>query len=64
MFDFIAVVALAGGFLGIAILAGAPIGSAAPTGDGTLQTRLRGNLPYGPAIAVGGLWLVALLAPT
>jgi prepilin peptidase CpaA len=64
MLDFIATVALAGGLLGIAILAGAPIGSAAPTSDGTLRTRLRGDLPYGPAIAAGGLWLAALLAPT
>jgi prepilin peptidase CpaA len=64
MLDFITAVALAGGLLGIAILAGAPIGSAAPTGDGTLRTRLRGYLPYGPAIAAGGLWLAALLAPS
>jgi prepilin peptidase CpaA len=64
MLDFITAVALAGGLLGIALLAGAPIGAAAPTGDGTLRTRLRGNLPYGPAIAAGGLWLAALQAPT
>jgi prepilin peptidase CpaA len=68
MLDFITAVALAGGLIAIAILAGASIGSpeptAAPTGDGTLRARLRGNLPYGPAIAAGGLWLAALLAPT
>ena len=62
MLDFITAVALAGGLLGIAILAGAQIGAAAPTPDGTLRARLRGNLPYGPAIAAGGLWLTALLA--
>jgi prepilin peptidase CpaA len=68
MLDFITVVVLAGGLLGIAILAGAPIGTAAPaaapTGEGALRARLRGNLPYGPAIAAGGLWLAAVLAPT
>ena len=63
MLDFITAVALAGGLLGVAILAGAPIGSATPTPDGTLRTRLRGDLPYGPAIAAGGLWLAVLLAP-
>ena len=76
LLDFITAVVLAGGLLGIAILAGAPIGTVAPAAaptaapaagprrDGGLRTRLRGNLPYGPAIAAGGLWLAALLAPT
>jgi prepilin peptidase CpaA len=68
MLDFITGVALAGGLLGIAMLVGARIGSAlptgdGPTGDGTLRTRLRGSLPYGPAIAAGGLWLAASLTP-
>ncbi len=62
--DFIVVTAIVGGALGLAILAGAPIGSPAPTGDGTMRARLRGNLPYGPAIAVGGLSVALALALT
>jgi prepilin peptidase CpaA len=61
MVDFLAVTALIGGALGLALLAGAPIGPAAPTVDGTLRARLRGGLPYGPAIAGGGLWVTAAL---
>ena len=67
MLDFVMVTALAGGLLGLAILAGAPIGPAAPAipkspaGDATVRTRLRGGLPYGPAIAAGGLWVAAAL---
>lgn len=59
--DFLVITALAGGLLGIAILAGAPIGrpAGAVTGAGTLRARLRGGLPYGPAIAAGGLWVAA-----
>jgi prepilin peptidase CpaA len=60
--DFLLVTALAGGVLGAAILAGAPIGPAGPAGDATVRARLRGGLPYGPAIAAGGLWVAALLA--
>jgi prepilin peptidase CpaA len=66
--EFLTVVALAGGALGVAILAGAPIGPAAPASDGlpgegtTVRARLRGGLPYGPAIAAGGLWVAAHLA--
>ena len=61
--DFLAVTAIAGGLLGLAILAGAPIGQPA-TGSvgGPLRTRLRRNLPYGPAIAAGGLWIAATQA--
>jgi len=59
MVDFLAVTALVGGLLGLALLAGAPIGPVAPASDGTLRARLRANLPYGPAIAAGGLWVVA-----
>lgn len=65
MFDFAIVTALAGGLLGIAILVGAPIGPAvpaAPAGDATVRGRLRSGLPYGPAIAAGGLWVAASLA--
>jgi prepilin peptidase CpaA len=63
--DFIIVTAMVGGLLGLAILAGAPIGPVASTGDGcTVRARLRRNLPYGPAIAAGGLWAAAALALT
>ena len=30
-------------------------------GGATVRARLRGSLPYGPAIAVGGLWVAASL---
>ena len=55
------VTAIAGGLLGLAILAGAPIGRPVVAGAGTLRTRLRAGLPYGPAIAAGGLWVTASL---
>lgn len=58
--DFLTVTALVGGLLGVAVLAGAPIGPASPRGEATLRDRLRGGLPYGPAIAAGGLWVAAL----
>ncbi len=64
MLDFVTVTALVGGLLGVAILAGAPIGPVASAGDGTVRARLRGNLPYGPAIAAGGLWVALALALT
>ena len=61
--DFLMITALVGGVLGLAILAGAPIGPAAPAGEATtIRTRLRGGLPYGPAIAAGGLWVATMLA--
>jgi len=59
--DFLMVTALAGGALGVAILAGAPIGPDVPAADATVRARLRGGLPYGPAIAAGGLWVAGLL---
>jgi prepilin peptidase CpaA len=59
--DFLMVTALVGGALGLAMLAGAPIGPAAPAGDGAVRARLRAGLPYGPAISVGGLWVAASL---
>jgi prepilin peptidase CpaA len=62
--DFVTVTALLGGVLGVAILAGARIGPVASTGGCTVRARLRGNLPYGPAIAVGGLWVALALALT
>jgi prepilin peptidase CpaA len=59
--DFLLVTALAGGVLGVAVLAGTPIGPLALEADATLRTRLRRGLPYGPAIAAGGLWVAASL---
>lgn len=56
--DLMLVTALAGGVLGIAVLAGAPIGPVSPPGEAALRRRL----PYGPAIAVGGLWVASRLA--
>ena len=58
MVDLLLVTALAGGFLGVAVLAGAPIGPASTAGEATLRKRL----PYGPAIAMGGLWVASKLA--
>ena len=60
--DFLMVTSLAGGMLGVAVLSGARIGPAAPAGHATLRLRLRGGLPYGPAIAAGGLWVAGSLA--
>jgi prepilin peptidase CpaA len=60
--DFLLVTTLVGGVLGLAVLAGAPIGPLAPATATTIRTRLRGRLPYGPAIAAGGLWVAASLA--
>jgi prepilin peptidase CpaA len=60
--NFLAVTAITGGLLGLAVLAGAPIGQPAGSqsaAGGPLKARLRGGLPYGPAIAAGGLWIVA-----
>jgi prepilin peptidase CpaA len=64
LLDFFMVTTLVGGALGVAILAGAPIGPMAPAGGTTMRARLRGDLPYGPAIAMGGLWVAASLALT
>jgi prepilin peptidase CpaA len=60
--DFLLVTALAGGVLGVAMLAGAPIGPAAAAANAAIRTRLRRGMPYGPAIAAGGLWVAASLA--
>jgi prepilin peptidase CpaA len=59
--NFLFVTAIAGGVLGLAILAGAPIGRPALAVAGPLRARLRSGLPYGPAIAAGGLWVAASL---
>jgi prepilin peptidase CpaA len=53
--DLVLVTALAGGLLGVAALAGAPIGPAPTPGEVALRRRL----PYGPAIAMGGLWVAS-----
>lgn len=55
MVDFLSITAIVGGLMGLAILAGAPLGQ--PAVAGPLRARLRRGLPYGPAIAVGGLWV-------
>lgn len=61
LLDFALIVAVAGGVLGLAILAGAPIGPVTAS-DRTVRARLGHNLPYGPAIALGGLWVAFSLA--
>ncbi|WP_428686529.1 A24 family peptidase [Reyranella sp.] len=60
--DLLLVTAAVGGLLGVAALAGAPIGAVPGRGGATLRGRLRGRLPYGPAIAIGGLWVATNLA--
>jgi prepilin peptidase CpaA len=63
--DLLLVMAFVGGALGFAIVAGLPIGgaamhrAAAEGSGGTVVSRLRGSLPYAPAIAAGGLWTIA-----
>ena len=62
--DLLIVMAIVGGVMGVAIAVGLPIGPAqanAGNGDGTVAGRLRGGLPYGPAIAAGGLWTIIAL---
>jgi prepilin peptidase CpaA len=64
LLDFLLITAVVGGVLGLAMLAGAPIGPAAAiASDGTVRARLRRGLPYGPAIAAGGLWTAFALMP-
>jgi len=58
---FLATTAIAGGVLGLASLAGAPIGRAALPGADLLKRHLVREVPYGPAIAAGGLWVVVSL---
>jgi prepilin peptidase CpaA len=59
--DFLTITALAGGVLAIATLAGAPIGPVEASIGSVVRTRFRVGLPYGPAIAAGGLWVAAAL---
>lgn len=61
LFDFLAITAVAGGLIAVAILAGAPIGRPVAAGGGSLRARLHGGMPYGPAISAGGLWVAASL---
>jgi prepilin peptidase CpaA len=58
---FLIITAIAGGLLGLAMLAGAPLGRPTMAGAGPLRQRLRSGLPYGPAIAAGGLWVAGSL---
>ncbi|MFZ5783635.1 MAG: prepilin peptidase [Pseudomonadota bacterium] len=55
LLELVLVTAIAGGLLALAALAGAPIGA---TAAGGAPSRWRRSIPYGPAIAVGGLWVV------
>jgi prepilin peptidase CpaA len=61
LLNLLFITAIAGGLLGLAILAGAPIGRPAMAVAGPIRARLRSGLPYGPAIAAGGLWVAASL---
>jgi prepilin peptidase CpaA len=58
--DLLMVMAIVGGVMGCAIGFGLRIGPAAPVpAAGTsVAVRLRSSLPYGPAIAAGGLWTI------
>jgi prepilin peptidase CpaA len=61
--DLLLVTALTGGVMGLAAMAGAPIGPMpAARGEATLRDRMRTRIPYGPAIAAGGLWVASRLA--
>jgi len=60
LLDFLTITALAGGILAVAILASASVDRVGAGGT-RLRARLRGGVPYGPAIAAGGLWLAASL---
>ena len=59
--DLLLVTAVVGGVLGVAVLAGVPLGPVGGQGEATLRRRLRGRMPYGPAIATGGLWVATKL---
>jgi prepilin peptidase CpaA len=60
--DLLLVMAVVGGVMGCAIVSGIQIGPApAPGGAIPVTSRLRASLPYGPAIAAGGLWIIFVL---
>lgn len=61
LLELLAVAAVAGGALGIAMLAGMPLSRAAGEVGGTLRARLQGDLPFGPAIAAAGAWIALCL---
>ncbi|MBM3646052.1 MAG: hypothetical protein FJX02_17170 [Alphaproteobacteria bacterium] len=64
--DMLLVTAMVGGALGLAIMAGLRVGPhiAEAPADAANDNRpgLKVGMPYGPAIAAGGLWIVAPLA--
>jgi len=60
--DLLLVTAVVGGVLGVAVLAGVPLGPVSGQREATVRERLRGRVPYGPAIAAGGLWVATQLA--
>ena len=60
--DLLLVMAVSGGVLGAAVLAGVPLGPVSGQGGATLRGRLRARMPYGPAISAGGLWVATKLA--
>ncbi len=60
--DFLLIVALAGGGLALALLAGVAIGSGGPGPRPARSRSAQGEVPFGPAIAMGGLWVAASLA--
>jgi prepilin peptidase CpaA len=64
MADFLMVTALAGGLLGVAVLAGASRGRVVPLSEPEpgASTHSGRRVPYGPAIAAGGLWVATSLA--
>ena len=57
--DFLMVTGLAGGLVGAAVLAGTLTGRTAPLSQPNVLRRSRCLVPYGPAIAAGGLWVTA-----
>jgi prepilin peptidase CpaA len=61
LIDFLLVTSVVGGAMALAMLAGAPIGASVDERGGTVRARLRSGLPYGPAIAAGGLWVATSL---
>jgi prepilin peptidase CpaA len=58
--DLLIIMAIVGGVMGCAIACGVRIGPAAPipAAGTSVAIRLRASLPYGPAIAAGGLWTI------
>ena len=59
---FLLVAALCGGGLSLVLLAAARLRAPATAGDGRLAWRAQ-RVPYGLAIATGGLWTALQLAP-